>query len=185
MYLITNSTTLLFDYEEFRQAGWITIDGLIVILIGGLGWSLIACAMVAVAIYLRNFLPQRLSHVRFVTLPYSIDALSTRRFILAETLFLLHSTLVCCLWFAAELVGRDSWFLLAAHYSVTYLDWPLYLLNLTFWNQWGEENIFAGTMLSSLIFGTAIYTFLGWFVEVFVNQSLLHQKQQGVLPGWI
>lgn len=89
------------------------------------------------------------------------------------------------LWFIGEISGPESWLTRAVHYFVNYLDWPLYLLNLTLWSEWGEENIFAGTMLSSLIFGTAIYTFLGWIVEVFLSERSLHQQREQVQTAQI
>lgn len=97
LFLAVNIAVLLIHYEGFQYLGWISIDGIVALIGAAFGWSFIACAMVGVANYLSRLLPQRWPYVRIVTLPFTIDALSSRRFILAETIFLLHGAMVCFL----------------------------------------------------------------------------------------
>lgn len=154
------------QFEGFHASGWVSWDGLCVVVTGGLGWSLIAGVMITVAVKLRETLPRRWRDARLVTLPYSLDERFRNGSRLAETMFLFHGLVIACLWLMIELLSSHSDVAFNAVQLVSYLEWPLFFLNVTLWNEWGEANFVSGTLLSALIFGTAVYTTLGWLIDL-------------------
>lgn len=172
LHILLNTVFLIVNFVDFSQSGWISMDGAIAIIGSGLGWSVIACCFVGIACQAWKCLPLKWQTVRFVELPYTIDAIFPRHSVLTQILFVSHATVVSILWLGIELVGGDSTIGTVMLGITAYLEWSLLLVNLAYWSITDESQGVLGLMLPALIFGTMVYTALGWLVDLVQGPSV-------------